>query len=97
MAVKQRFGIGWYKPWEWDKLRDLVSDPERLEASHRNWRRGAKRVLREMREQGIDCQRVSVRVAELVAWCREQGRPVDGKACADFVAHQVLRQHEGRE
>jgi hypothetical protein len=54
-------------------------------------------VQRELREQGIDCERVSVSVAELVAWCREQDRPVDGPARADFVAHQVQQRHKGRD
>jgi hypothetical protein len=97
MAVNQRFGIGWYTPWEWAKLRGVVADPERLDDTYLAWRRGAKRVLRELREQGIDCQRISVQVDELVAWCREQGRPVDGKARAAFVAHQVQRRQEARE
>jgi hypothetical protein len=94
--VKQHFGIGWYTPWEWARLRDAVSDPERLDDTYWAWRRGAKRVQRELREQGIDCERVSVRVAELAAWCREQNRPVDGQARADFVAHQVAAAARGQ-
>ncbi len=91
--MKQRVGIGWYTPWEWAKLRDAVADPERLDDSYRAWRRGARKVLRELRENGVDCERVYVRVDELVAWCRERDRPVDGSARADYVAHKV---HEGR-
>jgi hypothetical protein len=95
--MRQHFGSGGYTPWEWSKLRAVVADPERLDDTYRAWRRGAKKVLRELREQGIDCQRVSVRVAELVAWCRGQDRPVDGPARADFVAHQVQRWSQGLE
>jgi hypothetical protein len=92
--VEQRVGIGWYTPWEWTKLREAVADPERLDYSYLAWRRGAKKVLRQFREKGLDCERVSVRVEELVAWCGKQGRPVDGPARAAYVAELVRRRHE---
>lgn len=91
--MTQRVGIGWYAPWEWNKLRRVVADPGRLDDSYLAWRRGAKKVVRDFREQGLDCERVSVRVDELVAWCREQGRPVDGNARAAYVAELVRRRY----
>ncbi len=65
--MNQRVGIAWYKPWEWEKLREAVSDPEKLEATHREWRRGAIKVLRRLRENSVSCERVVVSVEELVA------------------------------
>jgi hypothetical protein len=91
--VTQRVGIGWYTPWEWAKLRKAVSDPERLDDSYLAWRRSARQVLHQIREKSLDCKRVFVRVDELVAWCREQGRAVDGPARAAYVTELVRRRY----
>ena len=87
--MNQNVGMAWYTPWEWDTLRRVAADPEKLEATHAEWLRIAKKAWRDLAAQGVDCQRVIVSVDELVAWCREHGRPVDGPARAAFVAEQV--------
>lgn len=87
--MNPRVGIAWYKRREWERLRQAVSDPERLEATHREWLRIAKKASRDLKAAGVDHERVIVRVDELVAWCRARNLPVDAGARGRFVAFKL--------
>ena len=30
-------GVGWYKPGEWDRLRAIAPDADKLEGTHAQW------------------------------------------------------------
>lgn len=89
--------IAWYKPWEWKRLREVAADPERMEATHAEWLRSAKKVLHELQRQGYEPHRVLVGVDELVAWCAEQGLPINGDARSRFAAAKHYRTLPGHE
>ena len=40
--MKRNVGVAWYRPWEWEKLRRVAADPEKLESIHAEWLRIAK-------------------------------------------------------
>ena len=95
-SSRQRVGVAWYKPGEWEKLRQAVSDPERLELAHREWLQGGKKACREFRANGVDYERVIVAVDELVAWCRERGVPFDAGARSEFAASKLQTRYKNR-
>jgi hypothetical protein len=78
-------GVAWYRPDQWDRLRDLAADVEVLEATHAEWLTFATRALEDLRERGVPVQKVHVDVEEIWAWCQRQERPMDGEAKADYV------------
>ncbi len=45
--AQPRTGVAWYRPWEWERLRQVVSDPERPETTHTRWLRTARKACRE--------------------------------------------------
>jgi hypothetical protein len=87
--MNARVGIAWFKASEWDRLRQVSSDSERLERSHREWLRQARKGLSQLRRLGLVCERVPVGVDELVEWCRERGIPVNAEARAEFAALKI--------
>ena len=82
-------GIGWYRPQDWARLREISVDRDNLEATHAEWVVQANRVVRQLEETGQACDRIVVDPEELLAWCRAHGCPVDGAARSRFVSEKV--------
>ena len=50
--VLLRTGVAWYRPEQWERLRDIVPDPEALEETYEEWLAMATRALSRLAEQG---------------------------------------------
>jgi hypothetical protein len=82
-------GVAWFRPQDWNRLLELSEDRDGLEDSHGAWRDSANRLIRELERGGIHARRVVIDLDELVAWCKEQNRPLNGAARADFTSKKV--------
>ncbi len=78
----------WYRSEEWEKLRQVSADVAKLERTYAEWIAHAKMAMREARWAGLEVVKVNVAVGELVAWCRERGLRVDGRARARYAAER---------
>jgi hypothetical protein len=58
------------------------------------WLAGANKLIADLEKQGALVSKVEVEVGELLAWCEQQGRPVDGAARSEFVTRKL--RHEDR-
>jgi hypothetical protein len=86
-------GVAWYDREQWQHLRQVAADPEVLEESYDEWVAMAENAIRELEARGMIIERVPVNTTDLVAWCREQDRPVDGSARAEFAAREFRKLH----
>jgi hypothetical protein len=82
-------GVAWYRREQWQRLREISADGDDLEESYEAWLAEAERVFR-YGDLSRKFQKVDVDVEQLLAWCNENGRPVDSKARAHYAA-EVLR------
>ena len=78
--MNQRVGVAWYRPWEWERLRQAAADAGELEATHAEWLRNAKKGCRKLDAAGAAYARIVVSVDELVASCGERLVPLDASA-----------------
>jgi hypothetical protein len=88
-------GVAWYGPEQWSLVRALAADPERLESTYEEWEAMATQAMRDLAARGISSVKVDVDARELLAWCRERQRPVDGRARAAFVAEWIQKRETG--
>jgi hypothetical protein len=86
-------GVAWFDRDQWERLRDVAEDPDRLEDSYDEWVAMAERACADFEAQGMLIERVPVDAEALVAWCNEHERPIDGAARAEFVAKELRRIH----
>jgi hypothetical protein len=84
-------GIAWYRPWEWQRLRELAPDPGVMLDTHAEWLEVASKHLADMKQQGFLVVKVDIDVEELAAWCRQRGLPMNGAARSKFTALKVRR------
>lgn len=87
-------GVAWYDPAEWERLRAVAPDAEKLEPTHAEWLALAEERLASLRAAGHDVRRVPVRLAALQAWCAANGRRPDASARAAYVSAELQRQRE---
>jgi len=85
--------MAWYRPDQWERLLEVSADADELDATYFEWYTGASATLRNLQKAGVDIRPMDVDVEELLAWCRSEGRPLDGKARAAFVAKELHEQH----
>lgn len=91
-----KYAYAWYKPEQWQLLRAVSTDKDRLEATHAEWESQARESFLQYRRDGMDITKVVVDVTELIDWCKKQDKPVDGAARSTFAALK-LKEQEGVE
>ena len=91
--VGKASGVAWYDREQGPRWRQGAADPERLEETYEEWIAMAEQAIHEIEATGMLIERVPVDTEELIAWCNEQGRPIDGAAGAEFAGHQFRKLH----
>ena len=89
-------GIAWYKPEQWQRLREVSADPEKLEQTHAEWQALATQTLGDLQRNGFSVRKVDVNVEELVTWCREKGMAIDAQARSSFAVHKLHGMNESK-
>ena len=74
-SLNMKLGVAWYKPDQWERLREVSEDREDIEETFDEWQVNAKKGIRLMQSQGIIPEKVLVDVEELLAWCSGKGLP----------------------
>ena len=91
--MKPMVGLAWYEADEWEELRAVAPDADKLEPTYAERRAFADKTLRDLRAEGYDARPVPVKIAELRAWCAGLGRRPDGSTRAEYAAAELQRLH----
>ena len=84
-------GVAWYRPEEWEILRNAAVDKNTLENTHAEWLADAERVVKQLRQKGLHIVKVDIEIADLILWCESQNIPLDGNARSKYAAFKVQR------
>ena len=82
-------GIAWFRPEQWELLREVAADPDILEATHGEWEKLARQAINDFAKLGILARRVDVDVQRLQAWCADHQRPLDASARAAYATERL--------
>ena len=88
-----KLGIAWFRLEQWSRLLEISEDREDLEESFAEWESLAEEKLRDLRAQGLDAEKVTIDLEELLAWCKSRGLSVDASARSQYVA-ELLRKRD---
>ncbi|MDA8164231.1 MAG: hypothetical protein M0017_04270 [Desulfobacteraceae bacterium] len=84
----------WYRREDWERLRALFSDTQRLPASYEDWLARAEAKCRELESGGATVEKVCIDPETFPAWCRKLELQPDAEARAryanDFVTVKYL-------
>ena len=77
--------LAWYRPEQWDALRQASSDADGLPATHSEWLTQAQRAMATLHAAGRHVQRMETDVEALVAFCRKHTLEVNRETRARYV------------
>lgn len=90
-------GVAWYRQEQWQLLRSVSEDRDRLEATYEAWLRQAEETLADMKSNGLNVRKVEVDVNELAEWCSSRAVPVNSQSRSDFVADKTRTAASSRD
>ena len=90
-------GVAWYKREQWELLKSAAPDTDELKETYDEWLEFAKHSFKVIWDTGIDLVKVDIDVNELIEWCRNEARPVDGAARTSFVIKKMKEQDLGTD
>jgi len=86
---KMVVGFAWYRPEQWQRVRDISADADALEDSYEEWLRLAEAKLKELGSSGLHVKKVDVDSEQLILWCNEQGLEVNSQARARYAGEKL--------
>ena len=86
----------WYRPEQWQRIRETAADAEELEMSYSEWLQVAEERFKEVQSAGFQVEKVDVDSEELIRWCNERGLESNGKARSKYAAEKLSELHEKR-
>jgi hypothetical protein len=86
-------GFAWYRPAQWQRVRDISSDADDLEDTYEGWLRLAEQKLAELRAAGLHVEKVDVDSERLIIWCSERGLEINAQARSSYAAETLREIH----
>ena len=80
------YSFAWFQPEEWQKLKETVEDPETLDDTYQEWRHNAETVIKELRTDGQQVKKISIKISKLLDWCESKGLKPNSKARSEYAA-----------
>ena len=86
--------MAWYRPEQWQRLREMAEDVDSLEDTHEAWLQSAERLIKETAASSVLIEKVDVDVEELLAWCNARAMAVNGKARSQYASEKLRQKYE---
>jgi hypothetical protein len=59
-------GVAWYRPEQWETLRNVSADRDKLEETYAEWLADAERVIKQLQQKGLLVIKVYVEISDLM-------------------------------
>ncbi|MEP6820350.1 MAG: hypothetical protein ABJA18_12515, partial [bacterium] len=89
-------GFAWYRPQQWQRVRDISSDADEMEDTYEAWLRLAEEKRAELIAGGLRVEKIDVDSEQLVLWCNEQGLEVNAQARSRYAVEKT-REMDGAQ
>ena len=86
-------GIAWYREEDWDAIKRVMVDSDKLHARYEDWLKVAEKLFNDSRQGGRIVERAYIDPAEFAGWCALRGLNVDAQARQKFCAEFVAKKH----
>ena len=87
-------GVAWYRPEQWERLREVSEDVDNLEETYDAWLKTAEQMIRDGIPNNVIVEKIDIDVEEVLAWCNVMGLPMNTASRARFVSERVRQRHE---
>ena len=82
--------MAWYRPDDYDRIRAIMTDRNRLPATYAGWLLSAEQVANEIERSGVNVDRILLLPDEFAAWCTVRDLECNGAARSRYAneAHE---------
>jgi hypothetical protein len=87
-------GVAWYRPEQWERLREVSEDVDNLEETYDAWLKTAEHLIRNGIPADVRVEKIDVDVEEVLAWCNVHGLPMNASSRSRFVSERVRQKYE---
>src|SRR5260370_42507903 len=87
-------GVAWYRPEQWERLREVAEDVDNLEETYEAWLKTAEQMIRDGIPSDVQVERVDIDVEEVLAWCNVHSLPMNASSRSRFVSERVRQKYE---
>jgi len=88
-TMKDKIGIAVYLEEDWEELRKISSDVDKLEKNWGGWVDNKNKLECEMYRNGISFEEVFIDLDELKEYCKSNNMEINSKARSAFVADKM--------
>ncbi len=91
MNSEESIGVAfcWYEPSEWEILKRTAADSETLDDTYEEWKSNANRAISEFNAQGININKISMKMEEFETWCKENSYINNSEARSEYAAKKL--------
>jgi hypothetical protein len=95
-TVTLKAAVAWYKPNQWQRLREISEDRDELEKTFWEWEILAENAMKDLNARGLPLTKITVDTEELLLWCNERGLNVTGESRSQY-ASWLLQEEDKKE
>ena len=88
--------IVWYRPEQWQRVRDIAADSDTFEDSYVEWLQLAEEKAKELRGRGLRVEKVDLDSEKLILWCNEREVENTAQARSQYAAERLSELDEKR-
>ncbi len=89
-------GFAWYRPQQWQRVRDISDDAEDLTDTYLEWLELAEERFNDLRRSGLHVEKVDVDSEQLILWCNDRGLKINGKSRSRYAAEKLKELEDNR-
>lgn len=91
---KHYAGICWFEKNQWEKLKEVAEDRDRLEETWEEWHARSLDMIDTFATRNIFIEKVSVDLEELIQWCEKNDKSINSATRAEFVTQKMLQKNK---
>jgi len=90
-------GLAWYSRQNWERLREIADDRDKLDDAYEDWERQALKMIHDLEAVGRRIRKVPINIEALIAWCAERKCRIDMAARSEYVSYLLSQGKQDSE
>jgi catechol-2,3-dioxygenase len=90
-------GVAWYHRDQWERLREVSTDVDKLEDTYEEWLSVANKTIKDMTAVGMSIGKVHIDIERLILWCEENGLEMNSSSRARYTAERLREIDQNRD
>ena len=78
-------GVTWYRPEDYDRLRAMFPDGDKLCDTYEDWTKEAQKVTTMLKSKGFPIKKVLLDFEIFPQWCKEHGLEMNAEARTQYA------------